>query len=103
MVARFAHPDANIIFGTQIDDTLGDEVRVTVIAAGFEGGEPKRVAMPVIDSAILSGKVNPIPENDPIAVAMEATSGDSSNGARRRVRFEELLADDEIDVPDFMK
>jgi hypothetical protein len=34
---------------------------------------------------------------------MEATSGDSSNGARRRVRFEELLADDEIDVPDFMK
>lgn len=103
MVARFAHPDANIIFGTQIDDTLGDEVRVTVIAAGFEGGEPKRVAMPVIDSAILSGKVNPIPENDPIAVAMEATSGDSSNGTRRRVRFEELLADDEIDVPDFMK
>ena len=103
MVAKFAHPDANIIFGTQIDDTLGDEVRVTVIAAGFEGGEPKRVAVPVIDSAALSGKVNPIPDNDPIAVAMEATNGDSSNGQRRRVRFEELLADDDIDVPDFMK
>ena len=103
MVAKYAHPDANIIFGTQIDDTLGDEVRVTVIAAGFEGGEPKRVAVPVIDSAALSGKVNPIPDNDPIAVAMEATNGDSSNGQRRRVRFEELLADDDIDVPDFMK
>jgi len=103
MVAKYAHPDANIIFGTQIDDTLGDEVRVTVIAAGFEGGEPKRVAVPVIDSTALSGKVNPIPDNDPIAVAMEAINGDSSNGQRRRVRFEELLADDDIDVPDFMK
>jgi len=103
MVAKYAHPDANIIFGTQIDDTLGDEVRVTVIAAGFEGGEPKRVSVPVIDSTALSGKVNPIPDNDPIAVAMEATNGDSTNGQRRRVRFEELLADDDIDVPDFMK
>lgn len=103
MVAKYAHSDANIIFGTQIDDTLGDEVRVTVIAAGFEGGEPKRVAVPVIDSTALSGKVNPIPDNDPIAVAMEAINGDSSNGQRRRVRFEELLADDDIDVPDFMK
>ncbi|MFZ0142322.1 MAG: cell division protein FtsZ, partial [Aeromicrobium sp.] len=32
---------ANIIFGAVIDDALGDEVRVTVIAAGFDGGEPK--------------------------------------------------------------
>lgn len=34
---------ANIILGTAVDDTLGDEVRVTVIAAGFEGGEPKPI------------------------------------------------------------
>src|SRR5207342_873166 len=32
----------NIIFGTVIDDALGDEVKVTVIAAGFEGGQPPR-------------------------------------------------------------
>src|ERR687897_376002 len=31
-----AHPDANIIFGTVIDDEMGDEVKVTVIAAGFD-------------------------------------------------------------------
>ncbi|MET0433141.1 MAG: cell division protein FtsZ, partial [Cellulomonas sp.] len=35
-----AHPEANIIFGAVIDDALGDEVRVTVIAAGFDGGAP---------------------------------------------------------------
>ena len=41
MVADAAHPEANIIFGAIIDDALGDEVRVTVIAAGFDGGAPK--------------------------------------------------------------
>ena len=41
LVSEAAHPEANIIFGTVIDDTLGDEVRVTVIAAGFDGGLPK--------------------------------------------------------------
>jgi cell division protein FtsZ len=42
MVSDAVHDDANIIFGATIDDALGDEVRVTVIAAGFEGGRPKR-------------------------------------------------------------
>ncbi|RIX28836.1 cell division protein FtsZ [Amnibacterium setariae] len=37
LVQEAVHPEANIIFGAVIDDTLGDEVRVTVIAAGFDG------------------------------------------------------------------
>ncbi|WP_109474370.1 cell division protein FtsZ [Ornithinimicrobium cavernae] len=40
LVQEAAHPEANIIFGAVIDDSLGDEVRVTVIAAGFDGGAP---------------------------------------------------------------
>jgi cell division protein FtsZ len=40
LVQESAHPEANIIFGTVIDDSLGDEVRVTVIAAGFDSGVP---------------------------------------------------------------
>jgi cell division protein FtsZ len=36
VVKETAHPDANIIFGATIDDSLGDEVRITVIAAGFD-------------------------------------------------------------------
>jgi cell division protein FtsZ len=35
-ITRVAHPDANIIFGAVIDDALGEEIRVTVIAAGFD-------------------------------------------------------------------
>ena len=41
LVQEAAHPEANIIFGAVIDDALGDEVRVTVIAAGFDGGAPQ--------------------------------------------------------------
>src|SRR5674476_1297751 len=42
LVQEAAHPAANIIVGAVIDDALGDAVRVTVIAAGFDGGGPVR-------------------------------------------------------------
>ena len=100
LVQSAVHPNAKFIFGTTIDDALGDEVRITVVAAGFEGGEPRKVVTPVIDAATLGGVANPIPSNDPISVALDL---DSDSTPRRRVTFEELVAEDEIDVPDFMK
>src|SRR2546426_224179 len=42
LIAQAAHPDANIIFGTIIDDALGDQVRITVIAAGFDRFDGER-------------------------------------------------------------
>jgi cell division protein FtsZ len=99
LVQAAAHPNARIIFGTTIDDALGDEVRVTVIAAGFDGGEPKKVSIPVIDKSTLTGIADPIPSNDPISVALDL----DGSAPRKRVTFEELVAEDEIDVPDFMK
>ena len=38
LVQEAAHPDANIIFGAAFDESLEDEIRVTVIATGFEEG-----------------------------------------------------------------
>ena len=102
LVAKSAHPDANIIYGTVIDDALGDEVRVTVIAAGFDGGQPKRMVIPVIDAASLSGEADPIAANDPLAVALDLNVGDTER-PRKRVTFEDLVAEDEIDIPDFMR
>ncbi len=101
LVDKYAHPDANIIFGTVIDDALGDEVRVTVIAAGFDGGEPRKVEIPVIDAASLKGEADPVPENDPLAVALDLD--EKRPTARKPIVFEELMVDDDIDVPDFMK
>ena len=100
LVQSAVHPNAKFIFGTTIDDALGDEVRITVVAAGFEGGEPRKVVTPVIDAATLGGVANPIPSNDPISVALDL---DAESTPRRRVTFEELVSEDEIDVPDFIK
>jgi cell division protein FtsZ len=46
LVSNAAAPDANIIFGAVIDDALGDEVRVTVIAAGFDEGRGQAASVP---------------------------------------------------------
>jgi cell division protein FtsZ len=71
LVQEAAHPEANIIFGTVIDDSLGDEVRVTVIAAGFDSGTPthKKLDPTMVSSrstgtaSAQSGEVNrPAPE-----------------------------------------
>ncbi|MFM1757951.1 MAG: hypothetical protein RL193_528 [Actinomycetota bacterium] len=99
LVQDAAHPDSKFIFGTVIDDALGDEVRITVIAAGFEGGQPKLVERPIITKNEIAGNADPVIENDPLQVAMEVTG----ETPRRRISFEELISEDEIDVPDFMK
>ncbi len=53
IIHSVAHPDANIIFGSVIDDSIGDAVRVTVIAAGFDPhpnprSVPTTIAEPVM-------------------------------------------------------
>ena len=44
LVQQAAHPDANIIFGAAFDETLEDEIRVTVIATGFDKPEDEQAA-----------------------------------------------------------
>ena len=46
LVQRSADPEANIIFGTVIDDSMGDEIQITVIATGFEKEDERRIASP---------------------------------------------------------
>jgi cell division protein FtsZ len=73
LVQEAAHPEANIIFGTVIDDSLGDEVRVTVIAAGFETGTPthKKLEPTAFGSAPRSANGNGVSS----APAQKAGSG----------------------------
>ena len=51
LVQEAAHPEANIIFGATFDDTLEDEIRVTVIATGFEDATLNDEAIPVVQPA----------------------------------------------------
>lgn len=84
MVADAAHPEANIIFGAVIDDTLGDEVRVTVIAAGFDGGLPQ-------------------PRKSAPAATSTPTSKAATDAPLRDVTFEDTDSSGDLDVPDFLK
>jgi len=101
LVANSAAPDANIIFGAVIDENIGDEVRVTVIAAGFERWEdsraPERPAERGRGTATASA---PTEERrgmlglDPagaVDIFAEATDDEID------------LGDDEFDVPSFLK
>ncbi|OBB88218.1 cell division protein FtsZ [Mycobacterium colombiense] len=108
LVQDAAHQDANIIFGTVIDDSLGDEVRVTVIAAGFDaagagrkpvvGGsadkEEKTGGAHRIESAkagkLTSTLFEPV---DAVSVPVH------TNGSTLNIGGD----DDDVDVPPFMR
>ncbi|WP_067848106.1 cell division protein FtsZ [Nocardia lijiangensis] len=94
LVQEAAHIEANIIFGTVIDDSLGDEVRVTVIAAGFDGGGPARRTFDPATTrgAIGSGRAGEIGQTSrPSEIASSTrsteptTSGTSSSVTRGAV------------------
>jgi cell division protein FtsZ len=64
VVTGAADANANVIFGAVIDETLGDEVRVTVIATGF-GGRPRRRRAEAPVAQVASGEAPPPPERQP--------------------------------------
>jgi len=112
LVSESAHPDANIIFGAVIDDALGDEVRVTVIAAGFDGGQPKPLAAtsaaalphPLVDErpAAAAGDEATVPAAAaPASAEREITLPEPKKP--RTILFDDSTPDDDLDVPDFLK
>jgi cell division protein FtsZ len=95
LVTDAAHPDANIIFGAVIDDALGDEVRVTVIAAGFDGGTPSY--KPAEPARKVVAQPTAPPASAPSSPAPVASTPAVTTPPPRRVLF------DDVDVPDFLK
>ncbi|MHB1488145.1 MAG: cell division protein FtsZ [Acidimicrobiales bacterium] len=81
VIHAVAHPDANIIFGSVIDDAMGDEVRVTVIAAGFERWD----------------------DNKPAAGTGSSSSPRAERGDIFGDEDEVGIGDDDFDVPSFLK
>jgi cell division protein FtsZ len=110
LVADAAHPEANIIFGAVIDDTLGDEVRVTVIAAGFDGGLPparragtKPVTKGDVEEtplAVEAARVTAEPGQPPV---IPVSQDDEPKREPRRIVFDDNVDEDDLDVPDFLK
>ena len=115
LVKEAAHPEANIIFGTVIDDTLGDEVRVTVIAAGFDGGEPSLRIDPVGAQRPVAAPAVPAIPADDVARDLDAAEEQKAPSTERtpepapvaarvpETSYDSGFADDDLDVPDFLK
>ena len=115
LVQESAHSDANIIFGTVIDDSLGDEVRVTVIAAGFDAHSPSRKPI-IIGDATAPAATLPTPTASNSHTFAAAAAGQVSNSPLFE-QLEPLTAvsartngsapfgdeDDDVDVPPFMR
>ncbi|WP_037604781.1 cell division protein FtsZ [Streptacidiphilus rugosus] len=126
LVSEAAHPEANIIFGAVIDDALGDEVRVTVIAAGFDGGQPTPIVRePVVRTGTERTNANATPDfpratgstaagrsvhtlgsvpraEDTPRPAPEPTVPPVPQQAPPRPPYVDSAAE-ELDVPDFLK
>lgn len=101
LVQDAAHPDANIIFGTVIDDSLGDEVRVTVIAAGFDVSGPGR--KPVMGETGGAHRIESAKAGKLTSTVFEPVDAVSvplhTNGATLSIGGD----DDDVDVPPFMR
>lgn len=119
LVQEAVHPEANIIFGATIEDTLGDEVRITVIAAGFDGGQPKykryesamigqTEAEEVAEPAYLGGE-EPVEaasaEAEMVEIpvpSMEEEISTSQEERREKVSAPGAFGDD-LDLPEFFR
>ncbi len=118
MAQSAADPDANIIFGSVVDEGLGDEVRITVIATGFQAREerraPARVAVQVPAAASVKTVPPPLPAGAPPPVGVEparapirlaqvAQPATVAVPRARRDAFKPADSDDQYDIPAFLR
>jgi cell division protein FtsZ len=84
LVQEQAHEDANIIFGASIDETLGENVKVTVIATGFDGVD-REVALDAMASrpSLIPQTVSSAPPRSLAAAAQARTGADPAGMSRR--------------------
>jgi cell division protein FtsZ len=104
-ITRVAHPDANIIFGAVVDDALGEEVRVTVVAAGFEKTVPNGSVGNQFESRLSRLLEEPVRDRGehealPSILTDDADEEIFTTGEPERVSFD---AEEDLDIPDFLK
>jgi len=99
-ITRVAHPDANIIFGAVVDDALGEEVRVTVIAAGFD-----KLGPGFGDSRLSRLIESPRGREEERVVLPSLLEEDQEEDEIFRPAPETVVfdAEEDLDIPDFLK
>ncbi len=106
LVASNVDPDANIIFGTVVDESLGDQVRVTVIAAGFNEGNVQQM-LPTFSIERPEPAQAPAPAQRGSRSAAQkpayAPAQPAAASAPAPSRAPQSSNDKEFDIPDFLK
>ncbi|MGH2629723.1 MAG: cell division protein FtsZ [Actinomycetota bacterium] len=111
-ITRVAHPDANIIFGAVVDDALGEEVRVTVVAAGFDKVAPNVAGGNQFESRLSRLLEEPVREGAeegreslPSILAEEADDEADVfvTGEQEPQPSVSFDAEEDLDIPDFLK
>ena len=92
LVAKNVDPDANIIFGTVVDESLGDQVRVTVIATGFNDSNVQQ-QLPTLNTQSTSRPSRPAQPQPTRPVAAQPQPARANNSSNEK----------EFDIPDFLK
>lgn len=98
MVQEAVNPQANVIWGCTIDDSLGDEIRITVIAAGFEGGIPTR-RVPIRSFGSTEPKVEPVVA--PVVAAATAVAAAPAVEEATRSWFADETVDEPSDADEY--
>ncbi|MBN8555788.1 MAG: cell division protein FtsZ [Deltaproteobacteria bacterium] len=104
LVQEAAHEDANIIFGSVIDDTLGDKIRVTVIATGFNKKVEAITDLETAAPSAVAAKVEARAEaTQPLNIQMQDTPVAPALGQSRPRRGIPLFEEESFDVPTFLR
>lgn len=101
LVANAVDPEANIIFGTVVDESLGDQVRITVIATGFTDANVNKQ-----DELFSAGRASGKPAATPAASAASTVAPAAGSApATRNIGGTELpnFGNDQFELPDFLK
>ena len=104
IIRETAHPDVNLIFGAVIDPNMGDEIRVTVIATGFErSGVPRRALehLTTRSEKPASLPTHFIRASESVSVGTQfKPSPESKSGSAPRTNYG---SDDDLDIPTFLR
>jgi cell division protein FtsZ len=107
IVRETAHPDANLIFGAVIDENMGDELRITVIATGFENRNPTRrefLQSQYGQSQPRQTQAAPVAQApSPRQAAAPQQAPPQSQPAERQQAVQPRFAPSNLDIPAFLR
>jgi cell division protein FtsZ len=100
IIKETAHPEVNLIFGAVIDESMGENLRITVIATGFEGQSLSSTMSKA------EAKQNDVPQQRPLPSMLEKDPGDQTGEPRKNAEnyeFPTRINTDDLDVPAFLR